>query len=273
MVTPIVLITLLLLPWIHVAGDKRQPTLFFFIMFILLFVVCLIVSPYNRINSPNRVLFHLEYDQAQPTATVELITGGGLQSTLESYLPKDELNSLECNEQDNGYQVSCKYQTKDVPIYANNKNEYHLKVIENSYHFNNNNDPNVKLNINTRQLRIITTVQHSQLCQLKFTLPVSRAEVNGESIIPTEDHPMYAIMAYTKNRGQPITWDVELQEKDFNVYGVQHAVQLSCLYDDWKNGELPAYTNLRNRLPETQAVTMRGGVGLSVVHYTSTSIA
>ncbi|CAO3640157.1 unnamed protein product [Cunninghamella echinulata] len=266
MVTPIILITLLLLPWIHISGDKRQPACVFFIFFILFFAVCLVVSPFNRIDSPNRIVFHLEYNETQPTATVELVTGHGLQSTLETYLPKDELSTLTCTDTDNGYQESCKYETKDLPLHATSKNEYNLKVIDN------NNDSNNGVDGEYRRFRIITTVQHSQLCQLKFTLPVLYANVNGEDIIPTEDHPMYAIMVYTKTIGQPVTWDVELQEKDLKVYGVQHAVQLSCLYDDWVDGELPAYTHLRNRLPETQALTIRGGVGLSVVHYTSTSL-
>lgn len=255
--TPIVLITLHLLPWVHVSGDKRQPVGVFTLALVVVFVSCLLLSPFNRQNSPNRIVFHQEYDQIESTATVRLVTGQGLESTLEHYLTAEEAATLWCDDQsEGGYQITCTYQTKDVPVYAQQKDEYKLEI----------GDQATKVTATTthRLLRFTTTVQHSHLCQLKMNVPMLSASVNGEPIHP-EGGEMNAVMSYVNQAGEPVRWEIEIGPDDSLENNL--TVQVSCLYDDWTQGELPAYTNLRNRLPETQALTIKGGIGLAMVHY------
>jgi hypothetical protein len=117
----------------------------------------------------------------------------------------------------------------------------------------------------TRRLfRFTTTVQHSNLCQLKMNVPMLSANVNGESITP-DSGEMNAVMSYVNQVGEPVRWEVEVGPDDSLENNL--TMQVSCLYDDWTQGELPAFTNLRNRLPETQALTIKGGIGLAMVHY------
>ncbi|KAI8334312.1 hypothetical protein BC941DRAFT_432655 [Chlamydoabsidia padenii] len=241
--TPIILITLHLLPWIHVSGDKRQPVGVFTLALVVVFISCLLLSPFNRQNSPNRIVFYQEYDQIESTATVRLVTGRGLDNTLAHYLTAEEAATLWCDQDD--YQMTCTYQTKDVPMYAHHRDETKLDI--------NDHDG--------QRLQITTTVQHSHLCQLKMNTPILKAQVNGEPILPNGDD-MQAIMTYVNQAGHPVRWDIEVEKDHHNL-----TVQLSCLYDDWTRGELPAFTNLRNRLPETQALTIKGGTGLAMVHY------
>ncbi|KAI8077690.1 uncharacterized protein BX664DRAFT_270385 [Halteromyces radiatus] len=244
MVIPIAIITLHLLPWIHVAGDKRHIVGVLTFALIVVFISCLTHSPYNRVDSPNRIVFHQEYNQIESTSTVQLVTGEGLDKILDHYLPEDEAATVQCEDQD--HQIMCKYETKDVPARAQERGEYKMDIKN-------------EVIYQTQRIQLTTTVKHSQLCQIKMNVPIHKAQVNGQTILP--EGSMQAVMSYIKQVGQPVQW-----EMDVAAHG-NHTVQLSCLYDDWTQGELPAFTHLRNRLPENQALTIKGGVGLSVVHY------
>ncbi|CAO3592800.1 unnamed protein product [Absidia cylindrospora] len=298
--TPIVLITLHLLPWIHVAGDKRRPVGVFTLALVVVFVSCLLLSPFNRQNSPNRIVFNQEYDQIESTSTVRLVTGRGLEQTLHHYLPEEEATTIGCEEQDNGYQVVCTYKTKDVPTHSQDQDEYKLEV-EQQQEASGNDDGGNRVMVapvtlapeedafvikttRTKQFRFTSTVKHSQLCQLKMNIPILKAHVNGEPILPVEassstalgasqrpaftSSDMNAIMSYSNQVGQPVEWEVDIGLEEYERRSQANVtVRLSCLYDDWTKGELPAFTNLRNRLPETQALTIKGGIGLAMVHY------
>ena len=257
MAVPIILVVLHLLPWIHAAGELQKTTLCSAAAFVVLFFLCLLSSPFDGDISPNRILFSQEYNASETLSTVALITGsayGTLQETLGKVLPSNEFETMEC-EPYLTYQTRCTYKTSLVPLYG--RAEDISVLIE---------PPRLcwgsKCNVN-----LTTSAFHSSLCQLEFSnqnISGLNAYVNTRGIEKKANDTMHAVAVYTKSEGDVTKWDLSF---DFN--GAKEAGQAvyTCFYDDWTEGELPAFTYLRDNLPIQNLVTMKGGVGLARVHY------
>ncbi|EIE84708.1 hypothetical protein RO3G_09418 [Rhizopus delemar RA 99-880] len=119
---PILLLVLHLLPWVHAAGELRKTTLVAGVVFIIMFLVCAIIGPFNNDISPNRIVFNQEYNATEGAlSTVILYTGVSssslLQKTLKQALTTSEFDTLQCD-RFMDYQARCKYQTNLNPIYA-----------------------------------------------------------------------------------------------------------------------------------------------------------
>ncbi|KAI8394077.1 uncharacterized protein BYT42DRAFT_553259 [Radiomyces spectabilis] len=248
MTVPILLITLQLLPWIQLAGNKKKPTLIADLALAVVLVICLAASPYNSSWSPNRVLFNQEYYTTDSLATVSVVTTVGLQSTLRQALSTREYDTLSCDPF-NG-QTKCVYETSLTPLYGRRPGEASVHIRESGC-------------ANGRcQLNLTTVARNSFICQLQFRLPVynARAWINQHSVAP--EGSLGALVATSPSLGKKIMWDIEYPDSEGS-----NQVMLNCLYDEWTNGEIPAFTTLRNNMPESSLLTMRGGVGLVKVHY------
>ncbi|ORX46509.1 hypothetical protein DM01DRAFT_1386182 [Hesseltinella vesiculosa] len=249
---PIGMFALLLLPWVHLSRDKLQPLLVLLVALLLVFISCLAVSPYNADGSPNRILFTQFVNVSQKVSTVELISGQGLDSVLQKYLPSSQAAGLDCQDFSNGFQRKCVYETAQWPRYAQDPDEFDLEVTK------------VKSEKGGKtHARVSLTVQHSQFCHLKTNAVLEEAKFRGSVMAFDQDNVnRQYVSAYVDERGVPQDWEMVWQDGAEPTW-----VQASCLYDDWTDGQMPAFTTLRDRLPQAQALTMRGGIGLTVVLY------
>lgn len=244
-----------LLPWVHAAGNLQKTTFYTIALFVIVFLFGLLSSPFNGDISPNRIVFNQEYNTTDSYATVTLYTGasGILQKTLKHVLPKSEYDTLNC---DNfmTYQTRCTYETELTPLYARNPSE---EIVLDAL------PPTCKNDI--CRLNITTTVQHSLLCQLKFSKNGIRgfeAWINGHPVRPEENGTIQTLVTYSKNEASPVHWDIT-----YDANQEAGSAQFGCIYDDWTEGELPAFTTLRDNLPLSSLLTIRGGVGLAKVFY------
>lgn len=250
------MIVLHLLPWVHAAGELKKTALWTTAIFIVLFLICIVVSPFNGDISPNRIVFNQEYNASETLSTVALITGssfGILQKTLKQVLPKDEYETMECNPY-LIYQTRCTYQTTLSPVYGRNPDkEIEVAIL-------------AKLCYDgTCRVNITTTVQNSLLCQLKFSnknIKGLNAQVNENYVKPDENGSIHAITAYSNTQASTVKWDIS-----FDADQDPGEALFTCMYDEWTEGELPAFTKLRDDLPINNLLTIKGGVGLSQVHF------
>lgn len=258
---PILLLVLHLLPWVHAAGEQQKTVVVAGAVFVLAFLTCAIVGPFNDSVSPNRVVFNQEYNATEALSTVLLYTGVSssklLQSTLKQALTASEFETLVCDRYME-YQTRCVYQTNLNPVYGK--------------------DPAHEIDVDVKRngcqdglcnVKITSTVQNSLLCQLQFenqNITGLQAWINEKLVeVPGEENKtMHALTAYSNQDGNPIIWDLTFADSQ----DVGKAL-FTCIYDDWTNDELPAFTTLRNNMPISQLLTIRGGVGLAKVHYLS----
>ncbi|KAI8369733.1 hypothetical protein BD560DRAFT_435134 [Blakeslea trispora] len=258
MATPIVIVVLHLLPWVYAAGELRRTTFCASVVFVVIMAICFMISPFDGKTSPNRIVFRQEYNATEPLSTVTLITGSsfGLAGKAKEMLPSSEYDTLTCDAYLT-YQTRCTYQTTLAPIFARHpKKEIHVSYgpVECSK----------KQGLCT--LGITTQVQNSLLCQLEFThanIKGLQAKLNGHPVKAIGNQSIHALTVYSKKQASKVSWDLQYEADQDAGEAI-----FSCIYDDWTEGELPAFTTLKNNLPHDSLLTMTGGVGLAKVHYT-----
>ncbi|KAI8877788.1 hypothetical protein K501DRAFT_288222 [Backusella circina FSU 941] len=250
---PIILMVLHLLPWVHAAGEMRRTSIMTLVILCVLFVVCWSTDPFNGELSPNRIVFNMAHNVPDAVSIVTLSTGAasGIQKRLKQALSPAEYETLECKKF-NVYQIKCTYQTPLTPLYARQP-EKEVQMM-----FKKDCDKRDKC-----QVDIITTVENSLLCRIKLSRTVEDMNVwvNNKSI--STDGYFGGVVAYSAEQAKPVHWRLEYSER--MVEGVE--AQLGCYYDEWTQGQLPAFTTLRDNLPETDLLTIRGGVGLALVNF------
>ncbi|KAI7902512.1 uncharacterized protein BX663DRAFT_486809 [Cokeromyces recurvatus] len=257
---PIILMLIHLLPWVHKAAEIQKTTFCTSVVFVALFIICFMSSPFDGETSPNRIIFQQEYNATESLSTVALITGssgGILQKTLKSILPRSEYDTVQC-ESYLTYQTRCTYQTSLTPLYARDPKK-EIKVAYSPTHCD---EDRCYLNINT-------TAEHSLLCQLQLSHPARiqglQAKINDYPIQTGKEDIIQALTVYSKESVSVVRWDLSFtsNQKAEDV----GEVMFSCIYDDWTEGELPAFNTLRNNLPFNTLLSIKGGVGLAKVHY------
>jgi hypothetical protein len=244
-----------LLPWVHAAGELQRTAICTMPVFIVLLIACLISSPFNSESSPNRIVFNQEYNATEALSTVALITGssfGVLEKTLKKALPASEYETIHC-EPYLTYQTRCTYQTALTPLYARNPD----KEIEIIHH-------PIVCDSQSCNLNITTTVQNSLLCQLEFSnVNGLQAWINGNHVKAEKNETIHALTTYSNKQASTVHWHLQ-----YDTHQEEAEARFTCIYDDWTQGEIPAFTTLRDNLPYNALLTIKGGVGLAKVHYT-----
>ncbi|KAI8374612.1 uncharacterized protein BYT42DRAFT_646560 [Radiomyces spectabilis] len=246
---PVINILVNLLPWIHHIGELRRMTILTGMVLIVILTVCSALLPFNGGWSPNKAVFNQEYNVSavDALATVSLISSAGIQSTLKSILPRHELDSLECHVH-KVYQTKCTYQTDLIPWYASQEGEMKVEVL--SRHCTDS----------TCRLDGTFTSKNSLLCRIHVDsmTNLTNGWVNGQK---TEED-FRSLVVYSTEYGKTVNWSLEYPPN------AQGTAQVSCWYDEWTEGELPAFTWLRDNFPDDTVLLLRGQ-GLALAHFAS----
>ncbi|CAO3658539.1 unnamed protein product [Rhizopus stolonifer] len=242
----IILINMHLVPWIYVAGNNRKAAVGAAVTFLFLFTVCSALHPYNSFYSPNKLLFRQEYTQGDSFATVNVTTATGIPEILKQALPESEYKTIHC-EQFNTLK-SCTYQTSSLPKYASNEtlNEFIFEDLKRTCQGND------------CQATGSYKVKNSLMCRVILDRDIQRAWVDdlhfegkeiGTLVIYIKQYERWVNFGFKYSADQPPT-----------------KVTLNCYYDEWTKQELPAFTNLRDNLPENTLLLLRGQ-GLTSVNF------
>lgn len=249
---PLILIVLHFLPWIHVAGNNNKSALGAAIIFAFIFTICSALQPFNGSWSPNKLVFRQEYNAGEALATVAIYTATGLQLALKAALPPHEYETLQC-EPFKTYLTRCTYQTDLIPKYGGNStlNEFVISEVAKVC------DDNFCKSTATYQSK------NSLMCRVYFdpeenTETIHRATVNDQEI---KDTNISSLITYVNKYEEPVKFSIEYPSSS-----PAPKATVSCFYDEWSHLELPAFTYLRDNLPENSLLLIRGQ-GLAIVNY------
>lgn len=239
------------LPWVHAAGNQRKVTLVTAIAFLFIFTICSALQPFNGAWSPNKLVFRQEYTAGDALSTVALITATGAQSALKSALPAHEFDTLKC-EPHKKFLTRCTYETDLLPKYAGNSTLEEFVVLQVSK----------VCNQDYCVFSATFSAKNSLMCRVFFDpkenkVPVQHAWVNGKEIKAAN---ISALITYVDKYQQPIEIEVK------HPVNKSPKASLSCFYDEWTQSEIPAFTTLRDNLPDNALLLIRGQ-GLAVVDY------
>ncbi|KAI7902528.1 uncharacterized protein BX663DRAFT_511374 [Cokeromyces recurvatus] len=253
---PLILIALHYIPWIYVAGNQRKTTMATAIVFLFLFTVCSSLQPFNTTWSPNKLVFKQEYNSGDALSTVFISTATAIHSILKNTLPPYEYQTLQC-EPFKRYLTRCSYQTGLLPKYASNStlNEFSLSEIRKTC------NDTVCLSSGS------FTSKNSLMCRIHFDYDESQATVqhawiNGREI---KDNNISALISYVNDYEKPVDFAIEHHST------LSIKAMFGCFYDEWTQLEIPAFTNLRDSLPENAILLIRGQ-GLAYAHYTNITL-
>jgi hypothetical protein len=250
------LTTLQFVPWIYVAENTRNATMVSAGAFAFLFSICSALQPFNGSWSPNKLLMKQEYNATEALVTVTISTATGLYSALKAALPAREFDTVECGPFKK-HLTRCTYQTDLVPKYAGNEtlNEFVLSEVE-------------KTCDGTTCIASATySSKNSLLCRVYFdpatnSEPISHAWINDREI---KENNISALFSYINDYERPVNVKVEYPE------GKSPEATFSCYYDEWTEREIPAFSYLRENLPENSILLIRGQ-GLVLANYARVSL-
>ncbi|KAI8361714.1 hypothetical protein BD560DRAFT_404498 [Blakeslea trispora] len=252
---PILLIALHFIPWLYVARNQKKATLCSGVVFLLLFTICSALHPFNGSWSPNKLLFRQEYTAGDALATVTLSTATGLAAILKEALPANEYNTLTCASY-NTHLTRCTYQTDMLPKYASNATLHEFVYTSPSQHCD-----------ETHCIGTTTfSSKNSLMCRVSFdrnATDVHHVWVNDQEI---KSNNISAVIIYSDEYERDIRFSVE-----YPVEVQPPKATLGCFYDEWTQSELPAFTTLRDNLPENALLLIRGQ-GLAFVNYANVTL-
>lgn len=239
------------LPWVHIAGNQRKSTLAVTIVFLFLFTICSALQPFNGAWSPNKLVFKQEYNAGDALATVTVFTATGARSTLKAALPAHEYETVQC-EPYKKFLTRCTYETDLLPKYGSNST---LEEFEISKVFRVCDDYNCKSSATYKS-------KNSLMCRIYFD-PIENQTIQHAWINENEikGSNISALLSYVDQYQQEVTFSVE-----YPVTAQTPKATLSCFYDEWTQNEIPAFTTLRDNLPENAVLLIRGQ-GLALVNY------
>ncbi|KAI8138287.1 hypothetical protein BJV82DRAFT_582997 [Fennellomyces sp. T-0311] len=247
---PIVLMALQLQPWINYAGQRGSAALVITTILVLLFAICSVLQPFNSGWSPNKIIFGQEYNVTSGLATVSMTAAAGVPDSLEAALPENEAATIHC-EPFKTHQTRCKYQTSLVPIYADRPDEMIVNVLDKSC-------ANGICQVNAQY-----TAHNSLLCRVKFETPRNDTIIKGwsQGQETEKDKIVGSIITYNLEYNTTVNWGIEYRESNDSLSAL-----VSCFYDEWTKGEIPAFTYLHENLDDSITLLLRGQ-GLSLVNY------
>jgi hypothetical protein len=252
MAIPLILIVLHFLPWVYVAGNNRQTTLAAAIAFLFLFTICSSLQPFNGAWSPNKLLFRQHYNAGDAFSTVTVVAGTtGVQAALKAALPAHELETLNCEK---STLTTCTYHTDLVPKYGSNEtlNEFVMSEVSKV------------CDATSCTSSASFTSKNSIMCKVLFdpsennNQVIQHAWVNGQEL---KADNITTIISYIDKYEDQVKFTVE-----YPVELESRKAQVGCFYDEWTQLEIPAFTTLRDNLPENTILLIRGQ-GLAYVNY------
>ncbi|KAL0076472.1 hypothetical protein F4703DRAFT_1743329 [Phycomyces blakesleeanus] len=262
---PIILLVMHFLPWIHVAENKNSSAIVLGVFFVFLFTICSALQPFNAGWSPNKLVFNQFYNATQATSSVQIVSAAGLQNTLTRTLDPNELISLECKPHLT-YQTKCTYTTtndsaataaavgtssKHLPEFGSDPAEFDWTA-------------ETVCTDESCTIEGVFTAKNSMHCRIMFEdhknqpTNITQAWVNNHYVKDTE---IRTLVSYTGVFGAPVAWGATYPANQTSL-----PVTLGCFYDEWTEGQIPAFSSLRDRLPQSAVLLIRGQ-GLVLVEF------
>ncbi|KAF9918343.1 hypothetical protein BX616_009240 [Lobosporangium transversale] len=265
-----------LIPAIHRSANFRKMGQVSVTLTLLLLITACIAFPYSAKEAPNKLVWRQIYDLNKDTSFVTVKTMNNLE-TIMDMVPAAEKRECGPDPLSNGVLTQCIYvgavpkivieskrSGKDIIKSEASKPEHHAdeSIMK----------PNDKTKPLLRTVHLKWTAQDSRLCQVVFPegspIVIMKLKDFNE---PEQGYGTASVTAASRagmagfRREFDQLWDLEV------VYEVQSkdspALEgtLGCLYDEWDQGQIPAFTNMKSHLPEWALLGGGKGPGLLTI--------
>ncbi|KAF9925846.1 hypothetical protein BGZ65_007538, partial [Modicella reniformis] len=250
-----------LIPTIHRSANFRKMTQVSLVFTLIIFVVACIVFPYSAKNAPNKLVWRQIYDLNQDTSSVTVKTMNSLEKIMDM-IPAAKERECGPDPVSNNVLTQCIYQgaVPKVVVESKKTGEEIIKseVSEHIYHrgivdgqVEDESSSPLLLTVHVKW-----TIKDSRLCQVTFpensTIVMLKLKGFDE---PEQGYKSESVIAASRagmlgfKREFDQVWELEV------VRQVEHTKEpalegtLGCLYDEWDNEQIPAFTDMRNHLP------------------------
>ncbi|KAG0224132.1 hypothetical protein BGW42_005310 [Actinomortierella wolfii] len=291
-----------LIPSMHRAANFRRMGLVTVIITGLLLLSALMVFPYSASEAPNKLVWRQVYDLDNGSSTVAVKTMDHLEPILD-LVPDAQGDKRECgpDPDSNGVLKRCLYQGKIPKIVEEARHKGHKVLVPKvgKPHYRTDKETGITYRTTT----VEWTVRESRLCRLQVvnsTQPVHMFRLEGfespkpgasrvqvlqemreddkkssatneggdqkESAVKTPMVPESAWLSMIGFQRQfDAPWKVEVE---YEVHGKDDPllqVSLGCLFDEWGEGQIPAFTDMKNHLPPWALLGGGKGPGLLTI--------
>jgi len=256
-----------LVPTIHRSANyKKMGQVSVFLTLALLISAC-IVFPYNGKEAPNKVVWRQIYDLDQNTSLVTVKTMNGLEDIMK-LVP--EAKERECGPDPVSKNVltQCIYKGA-VPTIVVESRKTGEEIIKSEI---SKPEHHKEEEILLRTVHVKWTAKDSRLCNVVFPENSTVVSMNlkgfpepelGYKSQAVRDASKQGMTSFKREYDQ--LWDLEVTYEVQTKDAPALEGTLGCLYDEWDNNQLPAFTNMKDHLPEWALIGGGKGPGLLTV--------
>ncbi|KAG0345472.1 hypothetical protein BG004_003686 [Podila humilis] len=263
-----------LVPTIHRSANFRKIGQVSLILASALFIAACLVFPYSAAEAPNKLFWRQIYDLDQDTSIVTVKTMHDLETIMDG-VPAAKERVCGPDPVSNNVLTQCVYAGADPELVLHFKEtgeEIIKSQVSKPKHHKRHGQNDVKTMYRT--VHLTWTAKDSRLCQVEFP-PSTRSPIallklagydepeGGYNTPDVVQGSRDGMIGFKREYDQ--RWDLEVVYEVESEDAPALTGTLGCLYDEWDNGQIPAFTNMRNHLPAWALLGGGKGPGLLTI--------
>lgn len=256
-----------LVPTIHRSANYKKMSQVSVFLTVALFISACIVFPYNGKEAPNKVIWRQVYDLDNNTSLVTVKTMNGLEDVM-NLVPAAKERECGPDPVSKNVLTQCVYKGAIPTIVVESKKSGEEIIKSDISKPEHHKEDKILL----RSVHVKWTAKDSRLCSVVFPedSPVVLMKL-AEFPEPDEGYKSQAIQVASKRgmtafkREYDQTWDLEItyEVQDMDAPALEGT--LGCLYDEWDHNQIPAFTHMKDHLPEWALIGGGKGPGLLTI--------
>ncbi|KAF9131766.1 hypothetical protein BGW39_001368 [Mortierella sp. 14UC] len=265
-----------LIPTIHRSANFRKMGQVSFFLSVVLLISCCIVFPYSAKEAPNKLVWRQIHDLDKDTSYVTVKTVNNLETIMDMVPAAAKKRKCSPDPVSNGALNQCVYFGATPKLVVESKKTgfeiIKSKVSAPEHHKELIGETQVESKYLLRKVHLKWTAVESRLCAVQFpsnsglvSLKLAGFEDPDEGYrTPIVDAAIHLGMTAFK-RDYDQEWDLEVAYEVENKDAPALEGILACLYDEWDNEQIPAFTDMKNHLPKWALLGGGKGPGLLTI--------
>ncbi|KAF9142915.1 hypothetical protein BGX30_001822 [Mortierella sp. GBA39] len=264
-----------LVPTIHRSANFRkmgQVSVFFSVA---LLISCCIVFPYSAQEAPNKLVWRQVYDLNKDTSYVTVKTVNNLETILDM-VPAAKKRKCSPDPVSNGALTQCVYFGATPKLVVESKKagfEIIKSTVSAPEHRNGvTGEAQIEAKHLLRKVHVKWTALDSRLCAIQFPSNSSLVSLKlagfddpdeGYHTPQVDAAIRLGMTAFKRDYDQEYDLEVEYEVENKDSPALEGT--LACLYDEWDNEQIPAFTDMKNHLPQWALLGGGKGPGLLTI--------
>ncbi|KAF9147359.1 hypothetical protein BG015_011017 [Linnemannia schmuckeri] len=265
-----------LIPTIHRSANFRkmgQVSLFFSVV---LLISCCIVFPYSAQEAPNKLIWRQIHDLDKDTSYVTVKTVNNLETILDMVPAAAKKRKCGPDPVSNGALTQCVYFGATPKLVVESKKAgfeiIKSKVFAPEHQKEVIGEAQVEAKHLLRKVHVKWTAVDSRLCAIQFpsnsslvSLKLAGFDDPDEGYrTPIVDAAIrLGMVAFKRDYDQEYDLEVAYEVENKDAPALEGI--LGCLYDEWDNEQIPAFTDMKNHLPTWALLGGGKGPGLLTI--------